>query len=105
MLAPFTFKLQGREWSVTVLKPDDVLLKTDSGVAAMGMTYPRTCRIYLASDLTSQMLKVVLYHELTHAILDPIDDSLEDEETICQVNANAMLELLPQMKGWPKWTR
>jgi len=103
MNRPFSFKLRGKTWVCYLVQPDHAGLKMGDEYT-MGMTHLKTNLIYVASDMSRETILAVLWHEVTHAILEPIDDALA-EENVCNLMGDAMLELLPQTKRWPKWAK
>lgn len=62
------FKAKELEFTVRKVEWNNDNLMIDNTFRA-GTTHKRTQEIYISNDLTSQMLKRVLLHEITHALI------------------------------------
>lgn len=104
----FTFQLRGHTWTVTRAKGSSVdnvyreHHKSEGG--AHGLTVFEDAQIYVADDLSPGKTVAVLWHEITHAILEICNETL-DEEVVCNLVGDGMLEIVPQMKSWPTWAK
>ncbi len=97
----FSFTLRGRKWEVLqVPKKHPEMPK-----ATLGVCLAHKGQIFIREGLGPQILKNTLWHELTHSVLEVLRGEKIAEEVACNLMADAMLELLPQMKRWPTWAR
>lgn len=63
------FKINGVEWNIEFINPNDELLIRSDGSSTIGMTDWETKTIYLADNLYGYKLKKVLCHEMCHALI------------------------------------
>ena len=92
----FTFRVRGHTWTVAFLgkdkMPDD-----------WGLTVFETQQIGIRDDLNHELVIQTFWHELTHVALCVLDlEKSVNEEDICDIIGELMLEILPQV---PKWTK
>lgn len=74
-------------WKIALVSPNFPLLQRDNGSFALGACDNLTRSIYLNDTLSSQLLKKVLCHQLTHAAMFSynVDLSIEQEELIADL--------------------
>lgn len=72
--------INGLNWGIHFVSPFNSNLHTSSGDQALGCCDNEKRIIYIAKGLNPIELKVVLYHELTHAIIFSYDISMSKRE-------------------------
>lgn len=70
-------------WVVTVVPNGDHMLNVQ-GTACRGSTHFETRKIYLSCELLEPDMRIVLMHELTHAVL--FDTQIESKEGYTEEN-------------------
>jgi hypothetical protein len=103
----FKFKLRGLTWTVRLVTESE--MKAVDPDLPMGYTFFEKLFCYVRNDIHPDQIKSTFFHELFHTIvaqlngskLDLLHDAI-DIETTCNIFGDAMVELLPQMKKWPK---
>lgn len=93
----FRFKLRGRVWRVIPTNEETCFKDPD----VHGLCVYSKATIYVRQSLDALVLKSTLWHEIQHAILEPLDDL--EQEACCNLNGDAMLEILPQLRRFPSW--
>lgn len=84
-LENFKLKINGLLWKIFYVHNGDENLKLD-GVDCMGITYFKEQQIYLDSDMSRDLFRKTVIHELTHAFLFSFGHHLEcdeAEEAVC----------------------
>lgn len=61
------FNIGSLKWAISFVPSDNEGLKGDSGEAALGMTYYRTCHIYVDNTMQPTLIRSTVIHELVHA--------------------------------------
>lgn len=61
------FNIGSLKWAVCFVPSDNEGLKGDSGESALGMTYYKTCHIYIDNTMQTALLRSTVIHELVHA--------------------------------------
>lgn len=64
----YEFNIGSLKWVVSYVPSDNEGLKCDSGEQAFGMTYYKTCHIYIDNTLQSALIRSTVIHELVHAV-------------------------------------
>lgn len=94
------FEINGNEWFVKWVSPENPILIDRTGSWTLGVTDPSQNTVFLSDELSGNLLLRVLLHEMTHVtlweyrILDSIklyskpEYSIEMEELICNVVAD-----------------
>ena len=88
------FKINDREWIIKEVEQDEFrnIHNDFSGDGCYyGTTFPSIQEIWLYKDITKEMKKKTLYHELMHCyIYCYLCDGLQfDEEGICNISAKS----------------
>ncbi len=81
-----TITINGMEWAVSFVDKNHPKLTNENGEQdAYGITFFRTCEIYIDGGLPKELLRQTLTHELVHAVRFSYGESLdlEDEDKIC----------------------
>jgi hypothetical protein len=91
----FNFELNGRTWRVEFV--DSIEPGT------VGLTYGVEGVIRVVDKFDDYGTKYVLWHELTHAMLEHVYDGAANEETVCNMVSQGLLQLFKQKRKLPKW--
>ena len=101
-------KLRGMTWTARFVTQKELKEADKDMPELMGLTVYETVTIYVRNDMHPDQIRATFWHELTHAILSPLNGcstdnqtSSVDVETVCNLMGEAMLEIAPQMKNWP----
>lgn len=82
-----TFSINGEQWGVALVAPDDEFLLMPDGDYALGACCDDTRTIYINEELHGEFFEQVLCHELVHASMFAHDVELahEEEELLAEV--------------------
>jgi hypothetical protein len=83
------FNINGEEWGIIAVKPNDPHLKRTDGGFAVGVCDDNLKTIFVATGLSLVFLKKVLCHEIVHAAMFSynVELTLEQEELIADLIA------------------
>lgn len=102
--------INGVEWQIKFVSPFNPHLYTSSGTKALGCCDSYNKIIYISKFLNPIQLKIVLRHELTHAVIYSYDISMtkREEEKVAQVISyygeeiiDLTKEIYNKRKGYP----
>lgn len=102
--------INGVKWQIKFISPFNPNLYTSSGTKALGCCDSYDKIIYISKYLNPIQLKIVLRHELTHAVIYSYDISMtkREEEKVAQVISyygEEIIDLTNQIykkkKGYP----
>lgn len=82
-------EVNGEWWRVKIVPPYHPILTYRTGVPALGCCDDITKTIYLNQTLTWEEMKVVLRHEVVHAVMYSYDENLPDD--IEEIVANIIM--------------
>ena len=74
------FIINGIDWKLAYVSPDFPLLQRMSGDYTIGACDNLTRTIYINNNLTGQLLRKVLCHEITHAAMFSYNVDLSIEQ-------------------------
>ena len=63
------FHINGETWHIIMVSPGHPALCRSRGDCSIGCCDDNTKCIYICDTLTEEMIRIVLYHELTHAAM------------------------------------
>lgn len=66
-MSNYEFNIGSLKWAVSYVPSDNEGLKCNSGEQALGMTYCKTCHIYIDNTLQPALMRSTVIHELVHA--------------------------------------
>jgi hypothetical protein len=83
------FNINGEEWGIIAVKPNDFHLRRADGGFAVGVCDDNLKTIFVATGLSLVFLKKVLCHEIVHAAMFSynVELTLEQEELIADLIA------------------
>lgn len=90
------FHMNGETWHIIMVSPGHPALCRSRGDCSIGCCDDNTKCIYICDTLTEEMIRKVLYHELTHAAMFSynVDLSYEQEEMLADMLATYGHEIL-----------
>lgn len=90
------FKINGEEWRIISVPPDNIQLKRIDGGYTIGMCDDNLKTIFVATGLPTTLLKKVLCHEIVHAAMFSynVELTLEQEELIADLIATYGKEII-----------
>lgn len=83
------FIIRGEEWRVKIVDPNNLNLQRSDGSYTIGCTDDRQKTIFIADGLSEERLRLVIIHEITHAVMYSMDIYMDiyQEEVLCNVVA------------------
>lgn len=93
--------INGVEWRLRFVSPFNSNLHTPTGSQALGCCDKDNRIIYISNILNPIQLRIVLYHEITHAVIDSykIKMTEQEEEKVAQVISYHGNEIINLTKG------
>lgn len=90
------FHINGETWHIIMVSPGHPALCRSRGDCSIGCCDDNIKCIYICDTLTKEMIRKVLYHELTHAAMFSynVDLSYEQEEMLADMLATYGNEIL-----------
>lgn len=90
------FNINGEEWRIIAVPPNDPHLRRTDGGYTIGVCDDTLKHIFVATGLSSIMLKKVLCHEIVHAAMFSynVDLTLEQEELVADLVATYGEEII-----------
>ena len=90
------FNINGEEWAIVAVPPDDEHLKRSDGGYTVGVCDDTLGTIFVSSGLSLVFLKKVLCHEITHAAMFSynVDLTIEQEELVADLIATYGEEII-----------
>lgn len=90
------FHINGETWHIIMVSPGHPALCRSRGDCSIGCCDDNTKCIYICDTLTEEMIRKVLYHELTHAAMFSynVDLSYKQEEMLADMLATYGHEIL-----------
>ena len=90
------FHINGETWHIIMVSPGHPALCRSRGDCSIGCCDDNTKCIYICDTLNAEMIRKVLYHELTHAAMFSynVDLSYEQEEMLADMLATYGHEIL-----------
>lgn len=90
------FMINGEQWWVLLVAPEDPALLMPNGKFAEGMCHDSTKTIYISNILYGEEFEKVLCHEIVHAAMFAYDIMLniEEEELIAEIIATFGEEII-----------
>jgi len=105
LVKPFQLKIGNRQWKVRFVSA--AWLKAVTGGSTMGLCDYEISTIYINKNMHIPQIRVTLFHEITHAMLEPNMGSndqhlgLINEEICANLLGSGLAELL--LQPLPAW--
>lgn len=76
----YEFNIGSLKWAVSAVETDNEGLKAENGEPSLGVTYYRTCHIYIDKTMQPALIRSTVIHELVHAFTFTYGVHLEADE-------------------------